>query len=229
MSTLAVIPARGGSKGLPGKNLAEINGVSLVARAVNVARESGVIDDVVVTSDDHEILNAAKTAGAITVERPSALATDTARIEDAIIHALEQYSLSHPTPEVLVLLQTTSPLRQPSTISDAINMFRTHELVGSIYGVVECEHHPYKAFIAKGDHLVPVSETEYLSLPRQNLPKAFRQSGSIYVVSVRSFLEHKSLLVNPVRPIEVSQEEAIDIDSMADLEIARQVANHPNA
>ena len=127
MSILAVIPARGGSKGLPGKNLAEINGVSLVARAVNVARESGVIDDVVVTSDDHEILNAAKIAGAITVGRPSALATDTARIEDAIIHALEQYSLSHPTPEVLVLLQPTSPLRQPSTISDAINMFRTHE------------------------------------------------------------------------------------------------------
>lgn len=225
MTTIAVIPARGGSKGLPGKNLAEINGDSLVARAINVAQESGVIDAVVVTSDDQKILHAAKEAGAITIERPTHLATDTARIEDAIVHALNQYSLSHPAPEILVLLQPTSPLRKPATISEAISLFQRNKLEGSIYGVVECEHHPYKTFIEKGGNLVPVSNTEYLSAPRQALPKAFRQSGSIYVVTVKNFLANCSLLVSPVRPIEVSQEEAIDIDTKSDLEIAQQIAN----
>lgn len=228
MTCIAIIPARGGSKGIPNKNLAEVGGQSLVTRAVNSAIQSGVIDAVVVSSDDRNILEAAKIAGAIAVERPADLATDTAAIEDAIAHALQKFSESHPTPTTLVLLQPTSPLRQASSISDAVLLFNENGSVGSVYGVTESEHHPYKTFIATDSTLLPVGSIEDLSRSRQDLPKAYRQSGSIYVVGVQDFLESNSLYVSPVRWIEVGREEAIDVDTPADLEAVRQAARNAN-
>lgn len=228
MTCIAIIPARGGSKGIPNKNLAEVGGQSLVTRAVNSAIQSGVIDAVVVSSDDRNILEAAKIAGAIAVERPSDLATDTAAIEDAITHALQKFSESHPTPTTLVLLQPTSPLRQASSISNAVLLFNENGSVGSVYGVTEAEHHPYKTFIANDSTLLPVGSVEDLSRSRQELPKAYRQSGSIYVVGVHDFLASNSLFISPVRWLEVGREEAIDVDTPADLEAVRQAARNAN-
>ena len=229
MTCIAIIPARGGSKGIPNKNLAEVGGQSLVTRAINSAVQSGVVDVVVVSSDDPTIIEAAANAGAIAIQRPADLATDTAAIEDAIKHALKIFSESHPTPTTLVLLQPTSPLRHSSTISDAVRLFTENGSLGSVYGVVEAEHHPYKTFIAIEAGLQPVRNVEDLSRSRQELPKAFRQSGSIYVVGVQDFLATKSLYLIPVRWIEVSREEAIDVDSPADLEAVRQAARNANA
>ena len=129
----------------------------------------------------------------------------------------------------MVLLQPTSPLRKSSTISDAVRLFTENGSVGSVYGVTEAEHHPYKTFIATDATLVPVGKIEDLSRSRQELPKAYRQSGSIYVVGVQDFLTNNSLFINPVRWIEVSSEEAIDVDTPADLETARQAASNSNA
>jgi N-acylneuraminate cytidylyltransferase len=226
MTCIAVIPARGGSKGIPNKNLVEVNGQSLVTRAINSAVQSGVVDFVVVSSDDHAILEAAIIAGAIAIERPAELAADTSAIEDAISHALQKFSEDHQVPTTLVLLQPTSPLRKSSTISDAVHLFTENENTGCVYGVIESEHHPFKTFIATDAGLQPVRNVEDLSRSRQELPKAYRQSGSIYVVGVQDFLASNSLYVSPVRWIEVSLEESIDIDTPADLEAARQVASN---
>ena len=229
MTCIAIIPARGGSKGVPNKNLAEVNGQSLVSRAIKSAVQSGVVDFVVVSSDDPAILDEATKAGAVAINRPADLATDTAAIEDAIAHALQKFSESHPTPTTLVLLQPTSPLRQASTISDAVRLFAVNGSVGSVYGVTEAEHHPYKTFIATDSTLLPVGSIEDLSRSRQELPKAYRQSGSIYVVGVQDFLANNSLFISPVRWIEVSSEEAIDVDTPADLEAVRRAARSFNA
>ncbi len=229
MTCIAIIPARGGSKGIPNKNLAEVNGQSLVSRAIKSAVQSGVVDFVVVSSDDPAILDEATKAGAVAINRPADLATDTAAIEDAIAHALQKFSESHPTPTTLVLLQPTSPLRQASTISDAVRLFAVNGSVGSVYGVTEAEHHPYKTFIATDSTLLPVGSIEDLSRSRQELPKAYRQSGSIYVVGVQDFLANNSLFISPVRWIEVSSEEAIDVDTPADLEAVRRAARSFNA
>jgi N-acylneuraminate cytidylyltransferase len=229
MTCIAIIPARGGSKGIPNKNLAEVNGQSLVSRAIKSAVQSGVVDFVVVSSDDRSILDAATAAGAIDIQRPTELATDTATIEGAILHALQKFSESHPIPTTLVLLQPTSPLRKASTISDAVQLFTENGSSGSVYGVIEAEHHPYKTFITADSSLVPLGKIEDLSRSRQELPKAYRQSGSIYVVGVQDFLTNNSLFINPVRWIEVSSEEAIDVDTPADLETARQAASNSNA
>jgi N-acylneuraminate cytidylyltransferase len=156
MTCIAIIPARGGSKGIPNKNLVEVGGQSLITRAINSAAQSGVVDFVVVSSDDRNILEAAKVAGAIAIQRPTDLATDTSAIEDAISHALQKFSEDHEVPKTLVLLQPTSPLRQSSTISDAVHLFTENGSVGSVYGVTEAEHHPYKTFIATEAGLQPV-------------------------------------------------------------------------
>ena len=229
MTCIAIIPARGGSKGIPNKNLAEVDGISLVTRAIHSAVQSGVVDFVVVSSDDPAILDEATKAGAVAINRPADLATDTAAIEDAIAHALQKFSESHPTPTTLVLLQPTSPLRQSSTISDAVRLFTENGNVGSVFGVIEAEHHPYKTLIATDAIVQPMRTIEDLSRSRQELPKAYRQSGSIYVVGVQDFLTNNSLFISPVRWIEVSSEEAIDIDTPADLETARQAASNSNA
>jgi N-acylneuraminate cytidylyltransferase len=229
MTCIAIIPARGGSKGIPNKNLVEVNGQSLITRAINSAVQSGVVDFVVVSSDDPTILEAAKLAGAIAIERPAELASDTSAIEDAISHALQKFSEDSEVPTTLVLLQPTSPLRQSSTISDAVHLFTENGSVGSVYGVIEAEHHPYKTFIATDSTLLPVGSIEDLSRSRQELPKVYRQSGSIYVVGVQDFLSTNSLFVSPVRWIEVSRDEAIDVDTPADLESVRQAARNANA
>ena len=229
MTCIAIIPARGGSKGIPNKNLVEVNGKSLVARAINSAVKSGVVDFIVVSSDDQAILKAATAAGVIAIERPAELASDSAAIEDAISHALQKFSEDHQVPTTLVLLQPTSPLRQASTISDAVRLFTDNGSSGSVYGVIEAEHHPYKSFIAAETSLLPVGRIEDLSRSRQELPKAYRQSGSIYVVAVQEFLATRSLFASPMRWIEVSREEAIDVDTPADLETARQAASDSSA
>ncbi len=229
MTCIAIIPARGGSKGIPNKNLAEVNGKSLVTRAIESALQSGVVDFVVVSSDNQTILDEAAKAGAIAVNRPAHLATDSADIEDAISHALHAFSQDHQIPETLVLLQPTSPLRRPSTISDAIRIFAENGSAGSVFGVIEAEHHPYKTLIATGSTVEPVRTIDDLSRSRQELPKAYRQSGSIYVVGVQDFLDNNSLFISPVRWIEVSSDEAIDVDNLADLEAVRRVARNANA
>ena len=228
MTCIAIIPARGGSKGIPNKNLAEVGGQSLVTRAIDSAIKSGVVDVVVVSSDDRNILEAANVAGAIAIERPADLATDSAAIEDAITHALHTFSADHHVPTTLVLLQPTSPLRKSSTISDAVRLFTENGSVGSVFGVIEAEHHPYKTLIATDATVQPLRSIEDLSRSRQELPKAYRQSGSIYVVGVQDFLANNSLFISPVRWIEVSSEEAIDVDTPADLEAVRQAARNAN-
>ena len=152
-----------------------------------------------------------------------------AAIEDAISHALQKFSEDHPTPTTLVLLQPTSPLRQSSTVRDAVQIFTENGCVGSVFGVIEAEHHPYKTLIATDAIVQPVRTIEDLSRSRQELPKAYRQSGSIYVVGVQDFLTNNSLFISPVRWIEVSSEEAIDVDTPADLEAVRQAARNSNA
>jgi N-acylneuraminate cytidylyltransferase len=229
MTCIAIIPARGGSKGIPNKNLAEVNGQSLVSRAIESALQSGVVDFVLVSSDNQSILDEATKAGAVAINRPADLASDSAAIEDAITHALQIFSEDHQVPLTLVLLQPTSPLRKSSTISDAVRLFNENGCVGSVYGVTEAEHHPFKTFIATDATLVPVGKIEDLSRSRQELPKAYRQSGSIYVVGVQDFLASNSLFAKPVRWIEVDHEEAIDVDTPADLEAVRQAARNSNA
>lgn len=224
ISCIAIIPARAGSKGLPGKNTALIDGKSLVQLAIESALSIPEITRVVVTSDDVSVQKIALDLGAEVVVRPAELAQDNSPIESAILHALHSLNLKTTVKDVLTVIQPTSPLRDIQLLATSISNFIKNGSEGSVFGVVEVEHHPAKMLIVDGENVVPFTKVEDLSAPRQQLDRIVRQSGSIYITNLQQFLSLGTLFINPVRWVAVSGAEAIDIDSAQDLELAQETA-----
>ena len=229
MSCIAIIPARAGSKGLPGKNTALIEGKSLVQLAIESALSIPEITRVVVTSDDVSVQKIASDLGAEVVVRPAGLAQDNSPIESAILHALAELDLDPTSTDVLTVVQPTSPLRDKQLLATSISNFIKNGSQGSLFGVVEVEHHPAKMLVVNGEFVVPFTKVEDLSAPRQQLDRVVRQSGSIYITNLQQFLSLGTLFINPVGWVAVSGAEAIDIDTAQDLalaqETAREIAN----
>jgi len=225
MTCIAIIPARAGSKGLPGKNTALINGKSLIQLAIESALSIPEITRVVVTSDDVSIRKLAVDLGAEVVIRPAELAQDDSPIESALSHALATLSLDPTSTDVLTVIQPTSPLRDTQLLATSIIKFIKNGSQGSLFGVVDVEHHPAKMLIVNGEFVIPFTKVEDLSAPRQQLDRAVRQSGSIYITNLQQFLSLGTLFVNPVGWVAVGDAEAIDIDSAQDLSLAQEIAN----
>lgn len=229
MSCIAIIPARAGSKGLPGKNTALIEGKSLVQLAIETALSIPEITRVVVTSDDVSAQKIASDLGAEIVVRPAELAQDNSPIESAILHALAELNLDPTSTDVLTVIQPTSPLRDKQLLATSISNFIKNGSQGSVFGIVEVEHHPAKMLVVNGEFVVPFTKVEDLSAPRQQLQRVVRQSGSIYITNLQQFLSLGTLFINPVGWVAVSGAEAIDIDTAQDLalaqETAREIAN----
>ena len=225
MSCIAIIPARAGSKGLPGKNTALIDGKSLVQLAIESALSIPEITRVVVTSDDVSVQRIALDLGAEVVVRPAELAQDNSPIESAILHALAEIHLDTKPTDVLTVIQPTSPLRDRQLLATSISNFMKNGSQGSVFGVVEVEHHPAKMLVVNGDFVVPFTKVEDLSAPRQQLDRVVRQSGSIYITNLQQFLSLGTLFISPVKWVAVSGAEAIDIDTAQDLALARELAN----
>jgi len=224
MNCIAIIPARAGSKGLPGKNVALINGKSLVQLAVESAQSIPEVTRVIVTSDDADVQKIASDLGAEVVIRPSELAQDNSPIESAILHALHTLNLDVTSKDVLTVIQPTSPLRNTHLLATSINNFIKSGSQGSVFGVVEAEHHPAKMLIVDGENIVPFTKVEDLSAPRQQLVRVVRQSGSIYIANLEKFISLGTLFIKPVGWIAVSDAEAIDIDTAQDLSLAQEAA-----
>jgi N-acylneuraminate cytidylyltransferase len=224
MSCIAIIPARAGSKGLPGKNTALIEGKSLVQLAIESALSIPEITRVVVTSDDVSVQRIASDLGAEVVVRPAGLAQDNSPIESAILHALAELDLDPTSTDVLTVIQPTSPLRDKQLLATSISNFIKNGSQGSLFGVVEVEHHPAKMLVVNGEFVVPFTKVEDLSAPRQQLDRVVRQSGSIYITNLQQFLSLGTLFINPVGWVAVSGAEAIDIDTAQDLALAQKTA-----
>jgi len=224
MSCIAIIPARAGSKGLPGKNTALIEGKSLVQLAIESALSIPEITRVVVTSDDVSVQKIASDLGAEVVVRPAELAQDHSSIESAILHALAELNLDPTSTDVLTVIQPTSPLRDKQLLATSISNFIKNGSQGSLFGVVEVEHHPAKMLVVNGEFVVPFTKVEDLSAPRQQLDRVVRQSGSIYITNLQQFLSLGTLFINPVGWVAVSGAEAIDIDTAQDLALAQETA-----
>ncbi len=224
MTCIAIIPARAGSKGLPGKNTALIEGKSLVQLAIESALSIPEITRVVVTSDDVSVQKIALDLGAEVVVRPAELAQDNSPIESAILHALAEIHLDTTPTDVLIVIQPTSPLRDKQLLATSVSNFIKNGSQGSVFGVVEVEHHPAKMLVVNGEFVVPFTKVQDLSAPRQQLDHVVRQSGSIYITNLQQFLSLGTLFINPVGWVAVSGAEAIDIDTAQDLALAQKTA-----
>ena len=224
-SAIAIIPARGGSKGLPGKHLLDLGGKPLIAWTIEAALSATSVERVLVTSDDSLILNLAREMGAEVIHRPAHLATDTARSEPTLLHALQA---SKATQQVTVLLQPTSPLRHGKHVDDALALL-TDEVDG-IISVTTLEHSPWKCFyVDESGCLRGIVSDEAPFLPRQSLPEAYRPNGAIYAVRTRPFMENGALVGGRTLPYFMPPHLSVDIDRADDLAHAEEVLKQINA
>jgi len=177
---LAIIPARGGSKGLPRKNIRQLNGKPLIYYTIDEAMKSKFIDRVIVTTDDQEIAEISKKAGAEVIIRPPALAQDESPVTDAIFHVID--NIKGKKPDFIVLLQPTSPLREVNDIDGAIQLFLDGQC-DSLMSVCQAEHSPYWYFNIKNGLMTPLFDEKFLKIRRQELPPSYRPNGAIYILS----------------------------------------------
>ncbi len=218
-SFLAIIPARGGSKGLPRKNIRMLAGLPLIAHSIQAALGCPFVTRCAVTTDDLEIAETARMHGAEVVIRPSELATDSAPTHTAVSHALDALADGAALPDGLVLLQPTSPLRTACHLTECLGAYRASDAASTV-SVTEAEHHPLKSLTIEAGRLQPLFGADHLERPRQDLPRAYRPNGAIYALGITRFLETRAFFVPPVLPFEMPPEAGIDIDGPLDLALA---------
>lgn len=219
MSVVAVIPARAGSKGVPGKNLRQVHGRSLVVRAIDAARGVVGVGRIIVSTDSDDIEAEALRHGAEVVRRPREIAGDDAATIDAVLHALQAAGIDQGT---CVLLQPTSPMREPRDVRDALDRF-VSKPAGSVISVCECEHHPFKTILQTDEGARPMVDPASLETPRQQLPKALRVNGAIYINDVSDLHRTRRFFIEPVDFHEMPADRSLDIDTERDLAMANMM------
>lgn len=217
---LAIIPARGGSKRLPRKNILDLNGKPLIAWSIEAGLKSKYIDKVVVSSDDNEILDISQKFGVNTVVRPPELASDTATTFDAIEHtinSLEKY-------DYVVLLQPTSPLRESKHIDEAIELLEKKD-ADAVVSVCEMEHSPlWSNTLDETLSMQGFLRDEVLNKRNQDLEKYYRLNGAIYVCKTKRLLEGKSFfLKDNIFAYVMDRESSVDIDEKIDFQLAQSI------
>ncbi len=212
----AIITARGGSKGVPGKNIRLCNGKPLIAYTIHAALQCEMIKGCYVTTDDRDIKIVSERYGARTIDRPKHLALDDSLSQDAVFHAIREIEKAGEMTEYFVLLQPTSPLRNAFHLTSCLKEFFLSQCLSAV-AVTEAEHHPWKMVLSSNGIIKPVHTLKSLEQPRQELPTAYRVNGAIYVMPTNIFCERRCFFVDPVFPFIMDQQDSLDIDSEDDL------------
>ena len=217
MNACAIIPARGKSKGILRKNVRLLAGKPLVAHAIDAARTCPLINRVAVSTDDPEIAAIAEQYGAIAIQRPDSLSTDTASSESALLHALDDFAAKDYNPELTVFLQCTAPLLRATDISGVIQTL-LDQSADSALAVV-----PFHYFLWKHDpdsHAVGVNHDPKIRLMRQERDPQYLETGSVYVMRTQGFRLAKHRFFGKTAIHVLPPECALEIDEPLDFEIA---------
>lgn len=213
---LALIPARGGSKGVPRKNVRDIAGKPLIGWTIEAARRSGVFDRIVVTTEDPEIAAVARDCGAdVPFMRPSELATDDAPGIAPVLHALDEM----PGFDAFVLLQPTSPLRSAADIAGAVELARSRN-ASSLVSVCEPDAYPQWTYRMAADGVLSAWETATGAARRQELEPAYALNGAIYYADCGHVRKTGALVGPGTIGYQMPAERSVDIDTPLDWRIA---------
>ena len=215
---IGIIPARGGSKGLPAKNIRPLCGKPLIAWTIEQAKASQYLDEVMVTTDSTEIAEIAKQFGAsVPFLRPAEIAGDTASIVDVGVHVLKHYSEKSQEFDYLFLLQPTSPLRDMDCIDRMIQgLIDREDQADAMISMGPGKEHPAIAKRVEGGLVQPYFEDHSSAARRQELPPALYPYGGCYLQRVASFLESQSFYPERILPYEVESQYCFDIDELPD-------------
>lgn len=224
MKNLAIIPARSGSKGLIDKNIRLINGEPLISYSIRAAVESGMFDEVMVSTDSEKYAKIAKECGAsVPFLRSKENAGDHASSWDAVREVLKQYEELNRAFDTIALLQPTSPLRESRDIIDGYKLFHEKN-ADSVIGVCEVEHSPLLCNLIGDDlSLDNFVSSEIYTTPRQKLPKYYRVNGALYIVRVKKSTDIPDLYDSKCYAYIMPQEKSIDIDSIIDFQMAEMI------
>ena len=222
---LALIPARGGSKRLPGKNIRILGGKPLIAWSIDVAKDVPEICDILVSTDDQQILQVAKDAGALTPWlRPQELATDTSRSIDVVLHALDWYERQYRPIDGVLLLQPTTPFRTRKTIETGIALFRDNGF-RPVLAVSPTHVHPMWVFRIESGLLIPFIEHSNLQVRSQDLPPAYVINGALYLATPAQLRSCESFITEDTLPLLAdTPAESMDIDTPFDFFVAECIA-----
>ncbi|MBF0547079.1 MAG: acylneuraminate cytidylyltransferase family protein [Candidatus Riflebacteria bacterium] len=220
-SIIALIPARGGSKGLPGKNLLPLLGVPLLGWPIKAAQDSKYVDKIIVSTDDPEIANVGRALGAhVPFLRPPELATDKATSISVIEHAIEYLNNKGENFDYFLLLEPTSPLTQPEDIDKAVEvLFQKRSVADSIVGVsqVHSAHPAFDVVLDSNGLIKPYEGKDFSSAGRrQDLPEVFFFEGSLYLSDLEILLQRKSFYHDRTLPFIVPKWKSFEIDDLVD-------------
>lgn len=218
---LGLIPARGGSKGLPGKNLALLGRKPLIAWTIEAALDAETINDVVVSTDAEEIATAAVDAGAmVPFMRPSELAEDDTSMLDVVLHALDVLEERGRHYDSVALLQPTSPLRRSRHIEEAAAL-KHHRAAEAVVSVVEMEHSPlWSNTLPPDGNMADFLRPEISGSRRQDLPTHFRLNGAIYLIDTGTLRTERAFVGGFAVAYLMPREASVDVDNAIDLEFA---------
>jgi len=213
---LAVIPARGGSKEIPRKNIRLLAGKPLIAYTIEAALKSKYVDKVIVSTEDIEISQISEQYGAEVVKRPEKLARDETPTLSVIQHVVRRLKEKY---DIIVALQPTSPLRDEKDIDAAIDLFGKHG-TDSLVSVCEVEHHPYWMVRVTNGKVEPFVKTDKEYPRRQDLPKLYRFNGAIYIAKKDILMKENKIFGKNATAFIMPLEKSIDIDTELDFKLA---------
>lgn len=228
MRTLVIIPARGGSKGIPRKNIKPFDGKPLIYYTIDCARAICQDDDICVSTDDDEIIQVVEDYGLkVPFKRPEELATDTAGTYEVLLHALDFYEKKGVHYDVVVLLQNTSPFRTPQQVKEALSLYK--EDVDMVVSVKECAANPYYCvFEENQEGFLHICKGEGNIFRRQDAPKVYEYNGAIYVMNAKVLkTTHMHKMQKRIKYV-MDDLSSFDLDTMWDWKMAEMIKADKN-
>lgn len=225
MKILVIIPARGGSKGIPHKNIKPLAGKPLIYYTIDVARQIVADEDICVSTDDSEIIQCVEKYGLkVPFIRPAELATDTAGTYEVLLHALNFYELQGKWYDVVLLLQNTSPFRTAKQVKEALTLYQSD--IDMVVSVKECSANPYYCvFEENHEGYLNICKGDGNITRRQDAPKVYEYNGAIYVINSHS-LKQKPLnkFTRRIKYV-MDEQSSLDLDTMNDWRMAELIAS----
>ena len=224
METVVVIPARGGSKGVPGKNIKSLGGKPLIQHTIDAAKEVFNQSQIIISTDNLQIKETVEKLGTmVPFLRPKELATDTAGSREVLLHVVEFLSNKGRFPDVLVLLQPTSPFRTSHQIKMAMKLFKKQKGLDMVVSVKETKSNPYYVLFEEDENGYLKKSKKSDILRRQDVPKVWEYNGAIYVIKTSSLKKHGIANFEKTIKYEMDELSSIDIDTPLDWLLAEQI------
>jgi len=224
LSPIAIIPARGGSKRLPRKNIIQFAGKPMIAHPITTAMQSGLFSRIIVSTEDAEISVVSEKYGAHIISRPLALASDMAKVVDVCLHVLEELEKSQVLPDWFCCIYATAALINSNDLNASYRLLTEKNEANGVMGVSAYPVHPYKALVEDNGYLKPLFPDK-IGLKSQQTPHVVASNGTFYWVRTDSFRKEQTFNASRLIGYQVPPERAVDLDTPEDLTWAEKMLN----